>query len=585
FAQALQVWVYTALPELSANYCNPLPNNPSPPILAYKVRYLLQSGRLRRKLIIKSSDKVINFVQKDIGEMFPKWEFDVEDTPAENIIKLMFVKKPWKWTMDCWEVTGTWVNTKPAVVSPAKKKLVKEDSPRPRKKARKEASEEASEEAAAEASEEVHTVARSEVTTTAGGLTKEDIKTMFKDIVDAMREGFETCLKEIKYLSERVEAVEKKVGITTKRKGTSSQNTTSPPKLTLEPGLSESVNGMNAGRKSLAEDKGQDVPADASSSKDKAPEPSLNDARYQEKRDAALALCRAKSDRTRKLVASQKSPYTANNTAKMIIPNKNLYQGYNPSAPIDKKKLKELVDWLKTCPHYRTPLDKKPRTSRTWWYNILQTSLEWLEDCRYDANPKNFRSERMCFLDHLFAQQWRFNFKDFKDSEPDQNGLGRRLPVNYTNTHWIAMWISIPKRHVVVFDSICSSISPEELDVRPTNIPPARAGDCGVYALKYIECDALWIEFSKNDFSKPNGKIMRDKMAVDIFQELSDAHEFENKDNDANLGAYEGLMCVFELDPYFVTYLLHRRLTDKSSGMLDDLTISSLESLLCSDLL
>ncbi|CAN7055866.1 unnamed protein product [Brassica oleracea var. botrytis] len=321
--------------------------------------------------------------------MFPKWEFDVEDTPAENIIKLMFVKKPWKWTMDCWEVTGTWVNTKPAVVSPAKKKLVKEDSPRPRKKARKEASEEASEEAAAEASEEVHTVARSEVTTTAGGLTKEDIKTMFKDIVDAMREGFETCLKEIKYLSERVEAVEKKVGITTKRKGTSSQNTTSPPKLTLEPG--ESVNGMNAGRKSLAEDKGQDVPADASSSKDKAPEPSLvqptvsdlqkNDARYQEKRDAALALCRAKSDRTRKLVASQKSPYTANNTAKMIIPNKNLYQGYNPSAPIDKKKLKELVDWLKTCPHYRTPLDKKPRTSRTWWYNILQTSLEWLEDC------------------------------------------------------------------------------------------------------------------------------------------------------------------------------------------------------------
>uniref|UniRef100_A0A0D3BC53 Uncharacterized protein n=1 Tax=Brassica oleracea var. oleracea TaxID=109376 RepID=A0A0D3BC53_BRAOL len=42
---------------------------------------------------------------------------------------------------------------------------------------------------------------------------------------------------------------------------------------------SESVNGTNAGRKSLAEDKGPDVPAampaDASSSKDKAPEPSL----------------------------------------------------------------------------------------------------------------------------------------------------------------------------------------------------------------------------------------------------------------------------------------------------------------------
>ncbi|CAN6889778.1 unnamed protein product [Brassica oleracea] len=342
--------------------------------------------------------------------MFPKREFDVEDTPAENIIKLMFVKKPWKWTMDCWEVTGTWVNTKPTVVSPAKKKVVKEDSPRPQKKARKEASEEA----AAVASEEAAAEAKY-------------FKTMFKDIVDAMSEGFGTCLKEIKYLSERVEAVEK---------------------------MSESVNGTNAGRKSLPEDKGPDVPADASSSKDKSPEPSLvlldknqstvsdlqkEDARYLEKRDAALALCRAKSDRTRKLAASQQSPYTTNSTAKMIIPNKNLYPGYNPFAPINKKKLKELADWLKTCPHYRIPLDKKPRTSRTWWYQILRTSLEWLEDYhidawinvlrkRYHANPQHFRSERMCFLGHLFAQQWRFNYKDFKDSEPDHNGLGRRLP-------------------------------------------------------------------------------------------------------------------------------------------------------------
>ncbi|KAF3527762.1 hypothetical protein DY000_02039795 [Brassica cretica] len=283
------------------------------------------------------------------------------------------------------------------------------------------------EEAAAEASEEV--------TTTVGGLTKEDIKTMFKDIADAMREGFGTCLKEIKYLSERVEAVEKKVGITTKRKGTSSQNTTSPPKPTLEPG-SESVNGTNAGKKSLTEDKGPDVPAavpaNASSSKDKAPEPSL----------VLLDKNQLTSDRTRKLAGSQQSPYTANNTARVIISSRKLYPGYNPFAPIDKKKLKELADWLKTCPHYRTSVDKKP--------------------------------------------------------------------LNFANTHWIAMWISIPKRHIVVFDSICSSISPEELDVVmepflymvpyllvecassdekraqyslepftyeiPTNIPPARAG-------------------------------------------------------------------------------------------------------------
>uniref|UniRef100_A0A0D2ZUR9 Ubiquitin-like protease family profile domain-containing protein n=1 Tax=Brassica oleracea var. oleracea TaxID=109376 RepID=A0A0D2ZUR9_BRAOL len=350
---AFKVWVYTALPELGANYGNPLPNNPSPPILAYKGR----KGRRKFKEVILNQTRVINFVQKDIGEMFPKWEFDVEDPLAENIIKLMF------------------------------------------------------------------------------------------DIVYAMKEEFGTCFKEIKYLSERVEAVEKKVGITTKRKGTSAQNTTPRPKPTLEP---------------------------------------------------------------------------------------------------------EHIDA---------------------WINVLRKS--------YDANPQHFRSKRMCFLDHLFTQQWRFNYKDFKDSEPDQNGLGRRLPGGAWNYYAGTIpsfcqsnKISIPKMHIVIWDSICSSISPEELDVvmehflymvpyllvecassdeqcaqyslepftyeRPTNIPPARAGDCGVYSLKYIECHALGIEFSKKDFAKPNEKTMKDKMVVNIFQELPDAHEFENKDNDANLGAYEG---------------------------------------------
>ncbi|CAF1847350.1 unnamed protein product [Brassica napus] len=162
--------------------------------------------------------------------------------------------------------------------------------------------------------------------------------------------------------------------------------------------------------------------------------------------------------------------------AKVIIPNKKLYPHYNPFAPIDKKKLKELADWLITCPHCRTPLDKKPHTSRTWWYHILRTSLEWLKDChidawinalrkRYDANPQHFKSERMT-----------------------------RSPIR---THYT---IILPIEQVV-WDNICSI---------------------------------------KKNFVKPNGKTMRDKMVVVIFKELSDAHEFKNKDNDANLGAYEG---------------------------------------------
>ncbi|XP_033148527.1 uncharacterized protein LOC117134355 [Brassica rapa] len=334
---------------------------------------------------------------------------------------------------------------------------------------------------------------------------------MFKEIVDAMREGFGTCLKEIKYLSEMVEVVDKKEHVCFVYS-------------------SESVNGTNAGRKRLPEDIGPDIPADDSSSKDKAPEPSLvlldknhstvldlqkEDAKYQDKRDAALALCRAKSDRTRRTCC---------------LTEISLYG--KPHGQI-------IIKQLKIKNHH---IDA--------WINVLRK---------------------------------RFNFKDFTDSEPDQNGLGRRLPggawnyyagiiplfcqsnkvwgtdiddiyapVNYKDNHWIAMWISIPKRHIVVFDSICSSISPEELDVvmepflhmvpyllvecassheqraqyslepftfeRPDNIPPARAGDCGVYTLKYIECHALGIEFTKKEFAKSNGKTMRDKMAWIYFK-------------------------------------------------------------------
>ncbi|CDY39481.1 BnaC03g60910D [Brassica napus] len=305
-----------------------------------------RKGRRQFKEAILSQTRVINFVQKDIGVMLPKWEFDVEDTPTENIIKLI----------------------------PAKKKVVKEDSPRPRKKARKEASEEA----AAEASEE-----------------------------------------EIEYLPERVEAVEKKVGITTKRKRTSVQNITPPPKPTLEPGVkhvcfvysSESVNGTNAGRKSLPEDKGPDVPADASSSKDKAPEPSFEDARYLEKRDDTLALCRAK----------------------MIIPNKKLYPGYNPFAPIDKKKLKELADWLKTFIIEHLSIKNHVQVELG---DDLPISL--LKTYQGTTLTHNISGARECASLIIFLLS-NGDSTNFKDSKPDQNGLGRGLTVNYNDTHWIAM--------------------------------------------------------------------------------------------------------------------------------------------------
>ncbi|KAF3584018.1 hypothetical protein F2Q69_00027817 [Brassica cretica] len=84
-------------------------------------------------------------------------------------------------------------------------------------------------------------------------------------------------------------------------------------------------------------------------------------------------------------------------------------------------KFQELgFDWASRLVHYMLGFQLDIKKKR------LNSSTNYQK--RYDANPQHFRSERMCFLDHLFSQQWRFNFKDFKDSEPDQNSLGRRLP-------------------------------------------------------------------------------------------------------------------------------------------------------------
>ena len=47
-------------------------------------------------------------------------------------------------------------------------------------------------------------------------MTKEQIEKSFKGIADVIRDGFWMCLREIKLLGDRIEAVEKKVGITKK---------------------------------------------------------------------------------------------------------------------------------------------------------------------------------------------------------------------------------------------------------------------------------------------------------------------------------------------------------------------------------
>uniref|UniRef100_A0A0D3CHC0 Ubiquitin-like protease family profile domain-containing protein n=1 Tax=Brassica oleracea var. oleracea TaxID=109376 RepID=A0A0D3CHC0_BRAOL len=493
-----------------------------------KAKDLTQTGYTVDGFIQVIQNNVNNFVQKDLDEMFPEWDGDVEDPAADNIIKVMFNDPGWKWTMDCWQVTGTHKVVKMEVspvkneVSPVKTEkttvksecVVKEGSSRPRKKACKGSS--VSNEAPAAGSDGF-------------GMTKEQIERAFKDISDAINDGFGTCHREIKLLGDRMGAVQKKVGITKKDDLPSDE----PSVLILDKKVSTTSDLL------------------------------LEEARRQTKKETAMVNLREKSEREMKLAPTQKTPFKGNSTAKQIIPNKKVGRGYDPFAPYDKKKSKELTEWV----------EQDPCPSR--FYQVLRTSLEWLTDHQIDAfinllrqryqdHPQHFRSERMCFLDYIFSQQWRASYPDFKSDKGDTNGLGRKLPERALD----AIWISIPKRHIVVWDSIIKHISPEERDelMEPfvTMVPyllvecavsdeqkvqytlepytyerqtigvQCRAGDCGPFTLKYIDCHALGMEFPKA-FCKRNGKTIREKMAVDIFQELPMCHEWENQDNDENL--------------------------------------------------
>ncbi|XP_056860106.1 uncharacterized protein LOC130508558 [Raphanus sativus] len=589
FIQVLQVWAYTAIPGLGASIGSPRANSPSPPILAYEG----SRGRRFMKAAILSQTRVINFVEKDISEMWPKWDSEVEDVPAENIIKVMYDRRPWKWTMDCWEVTGT----KPKFVTPSKraKEMVvveveeeEEDNQRPRKKARKEAPKEAPKEA-----REI--------------LSQQELS----------RPGSSSCPDNF-YLS---------------RPGSTSR----PDNFYLSrPGLTcvqlllqrllpeDTADEAISVYKILPEDK-----ADGVTSKEIVPLTSTDQPSFASNdqqpsfastdpsipvsepslvvldKTAPTASVRARSERTKKPAPTQISPYTAERR-KLLRVGK-----YNPFPTLNRPKMKELTDWLKTDPDYFTKQEEKPRTSPTWWYQKLRTPKAWLEDVhidawmnvlrqRYQENPQAFRSERMCFLDHNLSQSWRDQYLFFKASAPDHKGLGRMLPsgaaslydgsmpsfcqsnkkwgediddiyapVNLDNKHWVAIWISIPKRHIVVWDSIPSSSIPEAWDeiMEPflemipyllvecgdqkhglerytyerllKDVPTANNGDCGVYAVKYIECHALGVPFSPKDFARSNAKTMRDNMAVVIWTELVDQHLKDNEDGGMFVGMYD----------------------------------------------
>ncbi|KAF8050593.1 hypothetical protein N665_1930s0003 [Sinapis alba] len=493
--------------------------------------------------------------------MFPKWDNDIEDVAVKNIIQVMFNAPPsWKWTMNCWEDSGTNPLTNPKThvvcvkeVSYVKSLFVREEvSERPSKKARIKALIEPRSEAFPEARSEASIpikllgnrleAVEKKLGITGKGTTSDDLQLTTSSLSVEAKE------KELKEAKEKEVKEKAKVALEkakeaklkeAKEKEVKEKANVNLEKALAKPKEAKAKVGKEAKAKEAKED-GADIvlstapeaSAEASvvlmdKDKDTVSIVQRQETKRLSKSEYALEVVRARSERDRKFAASQQSPFQGNNTAKVIIPNTKFGHGYDPFALPKKQLSKAFLKFLKKDLHWRKSLECKPKGCLSYWYQVIRTPLEWLLDKHMDAyinslrlwykkNPNHFRSERMCFLDHVFSRMWTDKYMEFKSSTTDQNGLGRRLPGG--SWDFYAGIILIPQRHIVVWDNIVKHISPPKLDevmehfltmipyllVECTSsdeerikyslepftyervtigVPQCRVGDCGVYPL------------------------------------------------------------------------------------------------------
>ncbi|XP_024009404.1 uncharacterized protein LOC112084490 [Eutrema salsugineum] len=504
FVQALQVWVYYALPDFAAEFGEPLPNDIQPLPLAYKG----SRGRKNVKANMLKQDPDIVKIVNAIHD--PHFKFSKNHWPLEGVLGAHIVK-----------------------AEARKRSLPSDESSRKRPYT-----------ASASAASFVGDEGVGVVAT-----MKAHFNQCFKSFSTKMLNGLGSCEKQIKLLTVKVESVERAVEeLTTgsakhteeevkdnveptqqqggtgskKHEGSNSDKDDAPMKDNVNVGACESVN-----------DPGDAKGKKASMKEEEAPEPSFCEidpkmcdvdfdavalAKNAKARAAAQLVARATSARYRQLAATQKSPFLGNSTAKSIIPSSASHSGRVRGYDLFdqtgvKAKQTTLMNFLKSNPAW----PRRPKNSSIDWYYILRTPTKWLADThmkayinvlrlRLSKHPEWFVSDRICFLNSMFATVWRREYNDFKNSEPNADGSGKLLPPG-AEDHWDS---HAGTKHAsdtqideaveplaVMLPYLLQTCAPDDdkwrfpytpfthSRVPGTEIPQnIQSGDCGVYCLK-----------------------------------------------------------------------------------------------------
>ncbi|KAG2322280.1 hypothetical protein Bca52824_015493 [Brassica carinata] len=194
---------------------------------------------------------------------------------------------------------------------------------------------------------------------------------------------------------------------------------------------------------------------------------------------------------------------------------------------------------------------------------------------RHMRNPSPYSSDRIAFLEHWFVKMWVRDYKKYDPetwefSETYKKVFNGNYPSEFSNNrkwlkdvdqlffchlingdHRVALEVDLQKKIIHVYDSIQTvvpSITDLQEECRPftkmiplllNEMVPGRKkstqqfkisrlkkvpqnedpGDCGVYALKYIECKAIGCGFE--GLSDQCIPAMRIKLAAEIYDEVS----------------------------------------------------------------
>ncbi|KAL0696266.1 hypothetical protein Bca4012_063446 [Brassica carinata] len=214
--------------------------------------------------------------------------------------------------------------------------------------------------------------------------------------------------------------------------------------------------------------------------------------------------------------------------------------------------------------------------SASEFFDVFLKPRAWLEDLQ-----GMFPSSKIAILDVPFQMMWVYNYKEWQRSsilpggtysyyhrvfpryartykwwKGDVDTIFSCLNVN-NNTHWVAMVISIPDQTIKLYDSgkrtpgdialkkqaepfafmvpyaIYMYTSEEEqpsVDLNPFKIecvrdgvPRARYpyGDCGVYALNFLECLMLGVDLKAIHLNDAKMAEVREKLAVEMYLETT----------------------------------------------------------------